>query len=60
MHLGFTAKPSEVDAFHLAAPAAGSLDNGPPGYPEPTCYSAFAIDPDGNNIEAIWQTERAQ
>jgi hypothetical protein len=34
------------------------LDNGPPGFRRSTCYSAFVIDPDGNNIEAIWQTER--
>jgi catechol 2,3-dioxygenase-like lactoylglutathione lyase family enzyme len=59
MHIGFTAdEPSQVDAFHAAALAAGGVDNGPPGYRRPTCYSAFVIDPDGNNVEAIWQTER--
>jgi predicted lactoylglutathione lyase len=59
MHIRFAAKsPAEVDGFHAAAIAAGGVDNGPPGYRRPTCYSAFVIDPDGNNVEAIWQTER--
>jgi catechol 2,3-dioxygenase-like lactoylglutathione lyase family enzyme len=59
MHIGFAAKsPAKVDGFHAAAIAAGGVDNGPPGYRRPTCYSAFVIDPDGNNVEAIWQTER--
>ena len=60
MHLGFTAADSaQVDAFYAAALAAGGVDNGPPGFRRPTCYAAFVIDPDGNNVEAIWQTERA-
>ena len=59
MHIGFSAaNPAEVDAFYAAAIAAGGRDNGPPGYRRPTCYSAFVFDPDGHNIEAIWQTER--
>ena len=59
IHLGFRAKtPEAVDGFHAAAIAAGGRDNGPPGYRRPTCYSAFVFDPDGNNVEAIWQTER--
>ena len=45
-----------VDAFHEAALAAGGKDNGPPGlrphYHE-TYYSAFVLDPEGNNIEAV-------
>lgn len=59
MHIGFSAAaPAAVDAFHAAGMAAGGVDNGPPGYRRPTCYSAFLIDPDGNNVEAIWQSER--
>ncbi len=59
MHLGFTAPtPLSVDAFYAEAMARGGTDNGPPGYRRPTCYAAFVIDPDGNNVEAIWQTER--
>lgn len=44
-----------VDAFHRAALAAGGTDNGaagPRGPAEMKYYAAFALDPDGNNIEA--------
>lgn len=45
-----------VDAFHAAALEAGGRDNGPPGlrphYHE-NYYGAFALDPDGNNVEAV-------
>src|SRR5882672_8822685 len=54
VHLGFTADSSaSVDAFHAAALAHGGTDNGPPGFRNPKVYSAFAYDPDGNNVEAI-------
>ena len=39
-----------------AVVAAGGTDNGGPGLrPEyhPTYYGAFALDPDGNNVEAV-------
>jgi catechol 2,3-dioxygenase-like lactoylglutathione lyase family enzyme len=45
-----------VEAFHAAALAAGATDNGPPGpRPQyhPDYFSAFVLDPDGNNIEAV-------
>ncbi len=45
-----------VDAFHAAALAAGGTDNGAPGLrPQyhPGYYGAFALDPDGNNVEAV-------
>ena len=59
MHIGFRAKmPKAVDEFYAAAMAAGGKDNGPPGYRRPTIYSAFVFDPDGKNIEAIYQTDR--
>ena len=59
MHIGFAAaSPAEVDGFYAAAIAARGADNGPTGYRRPTCYAAFVIDPDGNNVEAVWQTER--
>jgi len=59
LHLGFRARaPAEVDGFYEAAIRMGGIDNGPPGYRRPTCYSAFVFDPDGHNIEAIFQTER--
>jgi catechol 2,3-dioxygenase-like lactoylglutathione lyase family enzyme len=56
-HLAFEAKTADqVKAFHKAALAAGARDNGAPGYREysPGYYAAFAIDPDGHNIEAVW------
>lgn len=56
-HIAFTAKDrATVDAFHAAALAAGGIDNGAPGMrPEYHAgyYGAFALDPDGNNIEAV-------
>lgn len=45
-----------VDAFHEAALAAGGIDNGAPGlrpHYHPDYYSAFVLDPDGHNIEAV-------
>ncbi len=45
-----------VDEFHRALTSAGYRDNGPPGerpvYHE-GYYGAFALDPDGNNIELV-------
>ncbi len=58
VHVAFKAKnKEEVDAFHLAALAAGGKDNGPPGYRteySPGYYGAFVLDFDGSNIEAVW------
>ncbi|THD77293.1 MAG: VOC family protein [Phenylobacterium sp.] len=48
-----------VDAFHAAAIGAGGRDNGGPGLrPQyhPGYYGAFALDPDGHNIEAVCHT----
>lgn len=59
-HLAFQAQDTAmVDAFHKAALAAGGKDNGAPGYREyhPGYYAAFVIDPDGNNIEAVFHGE---
>ncbi len=56
-HLAFQAKDREmVDAFHRAALAHGGRDNGAPGERSyhPGYYAAFALDPDGNNIEAVF------
>ena len=46
-----------VDKFYEAALAAGGRDNGAPGERpayHPNCYAAFVIDPDGYNIEAVF------
>ena len=60
-HVAFTAENREtVNAFHEAALAAGGRDNGAPGPREiyhPTYYGAFVLDPDGNNIEAVFHGE---
>jgi catechol 2,3-dioxygenase-like lactoylglutathione lyase family enzyme len=56
-HLAFQAKDrAMVDAFHKAALAHGGKDNGAPGERpyHPGYYAAFVLDPDGNNIEAVF------
>ncbi len=55
-HTAFAAKTrAEVDAFHAAAIKAGGTDNGAPGQRWPNYYAAFVLDPDGNNIEAVFR-----
>jgi catechol 2,3-dioxygenase-like lactoylglutathione lyase family enzyme len=57
LHLAFAARDREqVQSFHKAALAAGGKDNGEPGYRNysPGYYAAFVLDPDGNNVEAVW------
>jgi catechol 2,3-dioxygenase-like lactoylglutathione lyase family enzyme len=57
VHLAFqAADPETVAAFYRAALAAGGVDNGAPGERSyhPGYYAAFVIDPDGNNIEAVY------
>ncbi len=56
-HFAFQAKNQEqVKAFYTAALAAGGRDNGAPGERSyhPGYYAAFVIDPDGNNVEAVF------
>jgi uncharacterized protein involved in tolerance to divalent cations/catechol 2,3-dioxygenase-like lactoylglutathione lyase family enzyme len=57
LHVAFAAPDrTAVDAFHAAALAAGGTDNGAPGlrpHYHPGYYGAFALDPDGNNVEAV-------
>jgi catechol 2,3-dioxygenase-like lactoylglutathione lyase family enzyme len=60
VHLAFQGKSRDVvDRFHKAALAAGGRDNGPPGERpyHPGYYAAFALDPDGNNIEVVYHGE---
>ncbi|MBL8772538.1 MAG: VOC family protein [Phenylobacterium sp.] len=57
VHLAFQAKDhAMVQAFHAAGLAAGGRDNGGPGERDyhPGYYAAFLLDPDGNNIEAVF------
>jgi len=56
-HLAFQARDRAcVDAFYRAALQAGGRDNGAPGERayHPGYYAAFVLDPDGNNIEAVY------
>ena len=56
-HLAFQAQSrAQVDAFHAAALAHRGRDNGGPGERpyHPGYYAAFVLDPDGNNIEAVY------
>ena len=57
-HIAFKA-PSEdaVKRWHDAAVRHGGTDNGPPGLrPEYSgrYFAAFVVDPDGNNVEAVF------
>jgi catechol 2,3-dioxygenase-like lactoylglutathione lyase family enzyme len=59
-HLAFQAQDQRmVEAFHKAALANGGKDNGAPGERpyHPGYYAAFVLDPDGNNIEAVFHGE---
>ena len=55
-HTAFVARTrAEVEAFHAAALKAGGTDNGAPGVRHHNYYAAFVLDPDGNNMEAIFR-----
>ncbi|GHA24570.1 hypothetical protein GCM10007989_20300 [Devosia pacifica] len=57
VHLAFQAADREtVSRFHAAGIANGGTDNGAPGERDyhPGYYGAFVLDPDGNNIEAVY------
>mgnify|MGYP003408735723 CR=1 FL=1 len=59
-HLAFQAQDrAMVDAFYKAAMEHGGRDNGAPGERayHPGYYGAFVLDPDGNNIEAVYHGE---
>jgi catechol 2,3-dioxygenase-like lactoylglutathione lyase family enzyme len=56
VHIAFTGEDDDIRRFHADATAAGYRSNGEPGerprYHE-GYYSAFVLDPDGNNIEVV-------
>ena len=58
VHLAFPARDrAAVEEFHRAAVEAGFRDNGAPGErPEYHLgyYGAYVLDPDGNNVEAVF------
>jgi catechol 2,3-dioxygenase-like lactoylglutathione lyase family enzyme len=56
-HLAFQASDrATVDAFFKTALENGGSDNGAPGERayHPGYYASFVLDPDGNNIEAVF------
>jgi catechol 2,3-dioxygenase-like lactoylglutathione lyase family enzyme len=60
VHVAFFATSREqVESFHTAGVRAGGTDNGGPGArpqygpPDMDYFSAYVLDPDGNNIEAV-------
>lgn len=59
IHICFDVDSKEVvDEFYEAALANGGSDFGAPGIREdysPTYYATFVLDPDGNNIEAVFR-----
>jgi len=57
LHLAFQAPDEQtVQRFHEAALGAGGRDNGAPGERDyhPGDYAAYVLDPDWNNIEAVY------
>jgi catechol 2,3-dioxygenase-like lactoylglutathione lyase family enzyme len=61
-HIAFRAPDAvSVERWHAATIDHGGTDNGAPGVrPEYSgrYYAAFALDPDGNNVEAVFHTPR--
>ena len=56
MHMAFRAPSKEsVDEFYRLGLSAGGIDNGAPELYSDGSYNAFLLDPDGNNIEAIYR-----
>ena len=58
LHVCFIAHSrEEVERFHAAGVDAGFRSNGGPGYRDygPGYYAAFLLDPDGNNVEALYR-----
>jgi catechol 2,3-dioxygenase-like lactoylglutathione lyase family enzyme len=57
VHVAFQAKDrTMVEAFHRAGLEAGGREHGAPGERayHPGYFAAFLLDPDGNNIEAVF------
>jgi catechol 2,3-dioxygenase-like lactoylglutathione lyase family enzyme len=62
-HIAFSAPSADaVERWHGAALRHGGTDNGPPGLrPEYSgqYFAAFVLDPDGNNVEAVFHAPAA-
>jgi catechol 2,3-dioxygenase-like lactoylglutathione lyase family enzyme len=60
LHLCFHGRSRQaVDEFHSAGVIAGFRSNGAPGYRDYGAgyYAAYLLDPDGNNVEALYREE---
>jgi catechol 2,3-dioxygenase-like lactoylglutathione lyase family enzyme len=61
LHLAFHARSRDaVDAFHRAALQLGAEEIGAPGIRDQYAdgyYAAFVLDPDGNNVEAVFHEQ---
>jgi catechol 2,3-dioxygenase-like lactoylglutathione lyase family enzyme len=55
LHVALRGDDDTIRGFHASAVAAGYRDNGGPGQRpyHPGYYSAFVLDPDGNNVEVV-------
>ena len=63
VHLAFQAPNREaVDEFYRVGLASGGRSNGAPGLRpyHPDYYGAFLLDPDGNNVEAVYHGPHAR
>jgi catechol 2,3-dioxygenase-like lactoylglutathione lyase family enzyme len=63
LHFAFQAADREtVERFHDAGLLAGGRDNGAAGerHYHPGYYGAFVLDPDGNNVEAVYHGEASR
>jgi catechol 2,3-dioxygenase-like lactoylglutathione lyase family enzyme len=62
LHLAVGVDDAEaVRRFHRAGLEAGGRDNGGPAerpHYHPGYYGAYLLDPDGNNVEAVWHDRR--
>ena len=63
-HVAFRAESeAAVKKFHHEGLTAGGRENGKPGLRadySPNYYAAFLLDPDGNNVEAVWMKPQAR
>jgi catechol 2,3-dioxygenase-like lactoylglutathione lyase family enzyme len=63
VHLAFQANDeASVRRFYEAGLRSGGKDNGAPGLRpyHARYFSAFLLDPDGNNVEAVWHGETSR
>jgi catechol 2,3-dioxygenase-like lactoylglutathione lyase family enzyme len=63
IHLAFQASDgAAVKRFYKAGLRAGGKDNGAPEFRpyHAKYFSAFLLDPDGNNVEAVWHGEASR